>query len=106
MLENEFYCNVCEKQYLPIDEGNIEDIVDACSTCGTPFYKIAEAAIHRLYGGQDYEGNWHFNAFTYYTLTHQLTTAGFGDFEKLEEEHMWKNWTLKVRAVKQEDAWG
>ncbi len=77
----------------------------SCCECGQSVYDIGRAAIQRLYGGQDYEGNFHFNAFTKELLVEQLKRVGFGDFEFLEKHHMWLNWSIKIRAHKTGDIW-
>ena len=92
-------CNNCGWEF------DDEDYSMACPKCKTPKSDIADAAMMRLYGGQDYEGNWHFTAFTKRTLTDLLTKNGFGNFEFLEKDHQHKNWNFKVRAFKKDD-WG
>jgi len=99
---HQFLCNFCGnsgKNY-EFDRNG-----DKICTCGKYIYEISEAGIKRLYGGQDYEGNWHFNAFTKVMLERKLKNSGFGNFVYLEQHHQWKNWNFKVRAVKQKDAW-
>ena len=81
---------------------------DVCH-CGKFKYEIADAAIKRLYGGQDYEGNFHFTAFTKDLFVRRLKQSGFGDIVFLERnengETFHQNWNIKAVAVKQEDAW-
>ena len=100
---SKFLCNVC---------GNSgKDVVlnpkgeRCCSRCNTLTADISQAAIHRLYGGQDYEGNWHYTAFTKESLSRKLSQSGFGDFEFLEKHHQWLNWNFMIKAVKQDDVW-
>jgi len=98
----QYLCNFCGasgKAMVPDERGN-----KVCR-CGKTSYDIADAAIKRLYGGQDRIGNWHFNAFTKQMLEHKLKLAGFGEFSFLEKHHQWINWNFKIRAVKQRDAW-
>jgi predicted SAM-dependent methyltransferase len=97
-----YLCNVCGKAG---KQAELSDIGRRCSECKTPIYDIAEAAIRRLYGGQDVKGNWHFNAFTKESLVFKLKRTGFKKFEFLEKHHQWKNWNFKIRAVKDADAW-
>jgi predicted SAM-dependent methyltransferase len=78
----------------------------ACGNCKQPIHSVAEAGMRRLYGGQDYEGNWHHAAFTRNSIQKKLYDSGFRDMEFLEEEHQRKNWNMKVRALKGGDLWG
>lgn len=88
-------CNSCGFEFY----GNF--VTDrACAQCGSTVAAIGEAAMKRLYGGQDFEGNFHYTAFTKTFLTAHLQTAGFVDLEPLEIEHQRKNWNYKVRARK------
>lgn len=75
-----------------------------CPKCGQEDFLLIESAMRRLYGGQDYPGNYHYYSFTKDYLEYILSSVGFGDFTYLEEEHQWLNWNFKVRAVKK-DAW-
>lgn len=77
-----------------------------CGQCGQGIYDIAAAARNRLFGGQDYEGNWHFNTFTKNTLQWKLSDNGFKVVEFLEEEHQRVNWNMKALAVKISNLWG
>ena len=102
---HQYLCNVCGnsgRNYEIKDEGRV------CSQCKTPLHKVAEAAIMRLYGGQDHEGNFHYNAFTKDMLSRKLMMVGFKDegMSFLEKHHQWKNWNFKIRAVKiDDDTW-
>ena len=102
-----YFCNVCGASsetfvffQLPLQNDKM-----SCQKCKTSVYKIGRAAVQRLYGGQDYEGNFHYNAFTKELLKTQLMHNGFGKFEDLEKEHMWKNWNFKTRAYKLDSPW-
>lgn len=100
----DYLCNVCgnsSKKFSFNDKG-----VKACEQCNTPTRDIASAAVHRLYGGQDRDGNWHFTAFTRNLLHSMLKDAGFENMELLEKHHQWKNWNFKMRAYKPLDEWG
>ena len=99
---NQYLCNVCGA---PGKQAALKDGVECCLKCGTPTFSIKEAAMNRLYGGQNVKGNWHFNAFTKETLAYKLKKAGFKNMELLEKHHQWKNWNFKISAVKDEDAW-
>ncbi len=93
MQEDHYLCNVCGVPSENFNDGR-------CTGCGTSVYDVGRAAIQRLYGGQDREGNWHFNAFTPSMLQVMLANVGFGMFEMLETEHQWANWNFKLRAYK------
>ena len=90
-----FHCNRCEREIVSFDAG-----LCSYADCKHPHSEMARAAFMRLYGGQDYPGNFHYFAFTRQSLMSCLTDAGFGQFEELEKEHQWKNWNFKMRARK------
>ena len=97
-----YLCNVCGQNgndtiYIKMER--------CCANCHTPRHKIAQAAMDRLYGGQDYEGNWHYTAFTKELLELKLKHVGFGDFTYLEKHHQWKNWNFRISAKKHNDLW-
>jgi len=98
----QYLCNVCGA---PGKQAVLKDGEECCLKRGTPTFSIKEAAMNRLYGGQNVEGNWHFNAFTKETLAHKLERAGFKDMELLEKHHQFKNWNFKISATKDTDAW-
>lgn len=79
-----------------------------CLRCGRALSEIRDAAIHRLYGGQDRPGNWHYNAFTTKTLEAILSKSGFGEVTFLDRnengETYYQNWNMKATARKI-DAW-
>lgn len=98
-----FQCNACGWWF---DAGR-SVTTDSCMKCGQSLASIQSAAIHRLYGGQNVIGNWHFTAFTAEILTTMLIENGFNNFELLEYEHQHANWNFKIRAFKNADsAWG
>ncbi len=84
-------CNTCGTQLG-------DDIV--CSKCGSTAAEIAKAGMMRLYGGQDFPGNWHFTAFTYGSLISALKESGFAGFDVLERNHQRLNWNMKLSAIK------
>lgn len=99
----EFLCNCCgnnNKNFV------IKDGIKRCNKCCVSFSKIAEAAMKRLYGGQDYVGNWHFTSFTKDMLVRKLKEYGFDDFNFLEKDHQYANWNFKVQCFKKKDLWG
>jgi hypothetical protein len=95
-----YICNRCEKEVTsPISRSG------RCSSCGVDLRDVADAGVWRLYGGQDYVGNFHQTTFTPELLERVLTAVGFMNFEYLEEDHQKRNWNFKVRAIKV-DPWG
>jgi hypothetical protein len=99
---DEYLCNRCGNGIV----GREHDLWDAhCSKCGQDVDDISEAAMRRLYGGQDYPGNWHHTAFTKTSLSLKAFRNGFSNPMWEEEEHQFKNWNFKGRFVKMEDIW-
>jgi len=103
-----FLCNQCGYEFfVPFEEnGVIKETPKTCNSCGRPWHLIAESATRRLYGGQNYEGNWHFNAFSKIQLTNILLSLGFSDIMDLEKMHQRINWNFKLSATKISNAWG
>src|SRR5258708_4476798 len=93
-----YKCNVCGYKF---DLSPSE--LRGCPQCHQTHLKIADAAVRRLYGGQDYTGNWHFTAFTKELLEDILKRNGFGSFQYLEAQHQYDNWNFKIRAFKTDD---
>lgn len=99
----DYLCNVCganNSTFVSLNRGST-----LCQSCGTSVELIAEAAMNRLYGGQNVEGNWHFAAFTKSTLTQKLLATGFKDISELEKSHQWANWNFKLEAKKDSNVW-
>lgn len=87
-------CNVCGKIMPP--GGDYE----GCLGCGTDWVDVAEAAMKRMYGGQDFVGNYHLAGFTKNSLYGLLGSCGFVGMKFLEEEHQRLNWNFKISARK------
>ena len=97
-------CNKCGFKFA--DEISLRCL---CQQCGQAPFEIAEAGMKRLFGGQDFSGNFHYTAFTEDSLKRVLVDAGFNRFESLEVEHQRLNWNYKIRARKiglTNDLWG
>lgn len=75
-----------------------------CPGCSVSHVDAVEAAIGRIYGGQDYAGNFHMAGFTGISLRSILEEAGFEFLKFLEEEHQRKNWNIKA-VVKKGSVW-
>lgn len=80
-----------------------------CSSCGQTRENIAVAAVKRLYGGQDFAGNYHYTAFSKTILRGLLEEHGFENFVFMERnqngETYQQNWNFYVRAHKRGDLW-
>jgi predicted SAM-dependent methyltransferase len=100
--ELSFQCNRCGWWF----ESGRSETTDSCMKCGQTLADIQDAAIHRLYGGQDVQGNWHHTAFTEDVLARLLERNGFNGIVSLENEHQQANWNIKLRAAKGEPQWG
>jgi len=96
---DQYKCNACG---FPFVDGNK---LLKCGKCGQSKEDITKAAIHRLYGGQDYHGNWHYTAFTQEILSKMLLKSGFKGLSFLEEKHQWDNWNFKISGRKNHDIW-
>lgn len=98
-----FICNKCEQEMKTfayvMGRG-----APCCPKCGHRWIDMRQVAMQRLYGGQDYEGNWHNFSFTQETLQSLMSDHGFRDFQTLEKEHQWRQWSLKIKA-KKGDPW-
>lgn len=76
---------------------------EECPKCHQEQGAIAEAAMKRLYGGQDYSGNFHHTCFTSDLLSYNAWTAGFTGHEE-DHDYQYANWNLKMR-FKKKDLW-
>lgn len=99
--ELSFQCNRCGWWF----ESGRSETTKACMKCGQTVAEIQDAAIHRLYGGQDVRGNWHHTAFTEDVLARLLEKHGFENIHPVEVEHQQANWNVKLRARKGQITW-
>ena len=80
-----------------------------CPRCRQTGVEISQAAVARLYGGQDYAGNYHLTTFTIDLMIDHLKRCGFrvlGHVELNENgETFRQNWNFKLRAEKVADIW-
>jgi len=83
-------CNVCGSHF-----GSEDDCAGGCLQTRSG---LAKAAFGRMYGGQDYNGNYHMTGFNHLTIVELLKKHGFRGFSFVEKEHQFKNWNLKVKA--------
>ena len=68
---------------------------DECPSCGQDEDEAVAAAIRRMFGGQDYPGNFHQTCFTERSLTRQARKCGLYWARNEEEIHQSKNWNFK-----------
>lgn len=66
-----------------------------CENCKVNVLEIKNAAVKRLFGGQDYPGNFHQTTFTKLLLNIQVENIGFKFIEWQEKEHQNANWNFK-----------
>lgn len=97
--DNSYYmCNSCGEL--------LDGHEDKCKKCNQSLTVTQDAAIHRLYGGQNVKGNWHHTAFTKDVLRRHLQKNGFVGTEEVEHDHQYANWNFKLEAHKGELEWG
>lgn len=102
LTQSETYlCNSCGKTMYGLESG---EYVERCPGCGQRDDDISYAAMKRLYGGQDYQGNFHHTCFTARMLDTLLYKNGFSVPLVQEKEHQYKNWNMK-RTYSKGDIW-
>lgn len=92
--EGEYLCNRCGTSML-IQARGVN--YPKCQKCGQDADAIAEAAMRRLYGGQDYAGNFHYVCFTKHSLTVKAAKSGFIFVTDEERDVQFPNWNFKLR---------
>lgn len=105
--EGDYQCNRCGHSMQEVVNGDPDWVLNTieCHGCGQHYGEVAEAAMKRLYGGQDFVGNFHHTCFTQERLISKARSIGL-DFLSLEEEaHQRANWNFKARFQKG-DPWG
>lgn len=70
------------------------------ATCDQTQGGLVAAAIGRIYGGQDYPGNFHMAGFTKQSMIRALTERGFSGVRFEEIDHQKANWNFKAAARK------
>lgn len=71
-----------------------------CPGCRQPVGELLEAAVRRMFGGQDGPGNFHQTCFTHSSLIEKAGARGLLFDRCEEEEHQAANWNLKCRFLK------
>ncbi len=99
--EGMYLCNKCGDS-MQINGPQSSENLLKCRTCDQSADIISHEAMKRLYGGQDYAGNFHQTCFTEQLLDLQCRSAGLGDPKAEEESHQWANWNFKRRYTKGE----
>ncbi len=99
-MSGAYLCNQCGGTM----GGGEFSIIEDCRKCGQSVEDVAEAAMRRLYGGQDYVGNYHQTAFTKHSLQIKAKNAGLELVGYEEKEHQYANWNFKAR-FKKGDLW-
>ena len=73
---------------------------EPCRECGQTVEQIAEAAMRRLYGGQDYPGNYHQTVFTKNSLKIKAAKSGLILYSDDEPWQQYPNWNFKMTFQK------
>lgn len=97
--QGEYLCNRCGYEM-----DDYRSVSGKCGQCGQTVSEISEAAMKRLYGGQDYPGNFHQTCFTTVSLARKAKDCGLIFIDTEEDEHQYKNWNFKMR-FKRGDVW-
>lgn len=100
--DGRYLCNRCgESMFGLIGDGDpVEQNYAECPKCKQSAEDIADAAMRRLYGGQDYPGNFHHTVFTQRSLRSKARMSGFELIGYEETTHQYANWNFKARFVK------
>ena len=96
----EYLCNRCGGTM----GGGEFSAIRPCQKCGQTAEEIADAAMRRLYGGQDYVGNYHQTCFTREMLKRRARDCGLEFVGYEEKDHQYANWNFKAR-FKRGDIW-
>lgn len=91
----DFPCNRCGANVECVD-----GVVMDCDKCGQCGLDAKDAAIQRMFGGQDYAGNFHQNAFDQESLMYIAGQNGLKYEGALESEHQALNWNFKLSFVR------
>jgi hypothetical protein len=98
-----FLCNRCgESMHDRETSRDANEFVahSECPGCKQGKEEIADAAMRRLYGGQDHQGNFHHTCFTPEQLTYLTSRAGLKLIGEEEHDHQYKKWNFKMRFGK------
>lgn len=101
VADGDYLCNRCgESMWEPAPSnprhGDNPVQHTKCPRCGQDAADISEAAMMRLYGGQDYVGNFHHTCFTEQSLTRITRKCGLFWLRAEEKAHQFANWNFKA----------
>lgn len=95
-----YMCNRCGTEEYPHPGAQ-----NVCPKCGQQHESLKEAAMMRLFGGQDYPGNFHHTMFDVHRLDDVVSSCGFSLVDWEEVEHQRANWNIKGRFRKRGSLW-
>lgn len=90
-----YQCNTCG-EWLCGEKDTV------CSRCKQPIELIRDAAIRRMFGGQDFAGNFHHVCFTSQSLREVTSRCGFDLASVDEPVHQAANWNMKFTFLRGE----
>lgn len=105
-----FQCNRCGQLMhgeteRDLKRPNRSDGYDSyCTKCGQLDSDLVEAAMMRMFGGQDHHGNFHQTCFTHNSLIEKASSCGLEFKEFVEHDHQAVNWNMKAVFMKG-DVW-
>lgn len=106
-----FQCNRCGHVMRGQSERDL-DLLDGadgydreCPGCRQPAAEVFEAAVRRMFGGQDSLGNFHQTCFSHTSLIRRADECGLDFIGCEEEDHQAANWNMKCR-FERGDLWG
>lgn len=89
-----FPCNRCGQELLGrFNESG--EWMERCPKCGQNEGDAVDAAVHRLFGGQDHPGNFHHVCFTEDSLWREARSCGLYWRRNEEGEHQRLNWNFR-----------
>lgn len=97
----EYPCNNCGTKMYGLEH---DRWVEKCPKCGQDDDDISEAAMKRIFGGQDYPGNFHMTCFTPDSLSLKARSCGLYWNRYEEEHHQHLNWNFKS-VFRKGDIW-
>ena len=98
-----FPCNRCGTE-LAGRNNDSGEWLEHCPKCKQNEGDTLDAAVHRMFGGQDYPGNFHHNCFTRDSLSRIARSRGLYWNRYEESEHQRLNWNFKSVFTKG-DVW-
>jgi hypothetical protein len=90
----QFPCNRCGMELVGRNNPTGE-WAQFCPKCGQDEDDAIQAAVHRMFGGQDSPGNWHQTCFTKDSLVSEARACGLYFNHHVETAHQRLNWNFK-----------